>query len=73
VKTGNGQNYADVVGVKEPPMTIEQSVIGVIAQVCLPIHASITKLTKFYKIDALEKSSAASGTFVSYDGTTFPW
>lgn len=47
VKTGNGQNYADVVGVKEPPMTIEQSVIGVIAQVCLPIHTEITKLTKF--------------------------
>jgi hypothetical protein len=36
VKTGNGQNFAEAVGVKEPPMTVEQSVNGVLAQVCLP-------------------------------------
>jgi hypothetical protein len=34
VKTENGQNFANAVGVKEPPMTIEQSVKGVLAQVC---------------------------------------
>ena len=46
MKTGNGQNFADAVGAKEPPMTIEQSVNGVLVQVCLPGHISILKLTK---------------------------
>jgi hypothetical protein len=34
VKTANGQNFADSIGVSEPPMTLEQSVSGVLAQVC---------------------------------------
>ena len=34
VKTGNGQSFADSVGVKEPPMTLEESVNGVLEQVC---------------------------------------
>ncbi len=33
MKTGNGQNFADSIGVKEPPMTLEESVKGVLAQV----------------------------------------
>ncbi|RDW69469.1 NAD(P)-binding protein-15 [Coleophoma cylindrospora] len=33
VKTGNGQAFADAVGVTEPPMTIEASVDGVLKQV----------------------------------------
>ncbi|PMD19096.1 NAD(P)-binding protein [Hyaloscypha hepaticicola] len=33
VKTANGQNFADSIGVSEPPMTLEQSVSGVLAQV----------------------------------------
>jgi len=35
VKTANGQNFADSIGVAEPPMTLEQSVEGVLAQVCV--------------------------------------
>lgn len=34
VKTGNGQAFADAVGVAEPPMSIEDSVDGVLKQVC---------------------------------------
>ena len=34
VKTVNGQNFADSIGVAEPPMTLEESVTGVLAQVC---------------------------------------
>ena len=34
VKTANGQNFADSIGVLEPPMTLEQSVSDVLAQVC---------------------------------------
>ncbi|KAE9371316.1 NAD(P)-binding protein [Stipitochalara longipes BDJ] len=33
VKTANGQNFADSIGVAEPPMTLEQSVDGVLAQI----------------------------------------
>lgn len=33
VKTTNGQNFADGVGVKEPPMSLEESLNGVIKQV----------------------------------------
>ncbi|KAF4636613.1 hypothetical protein G7Y89_g1476 [Cudoniella acicularis] len=33
VKTENGQNFADCVGVKEPPMTLEDSVKSVLEQV----------------------------------------
>ncbi|PMD36048.1 NAD(P)-binding protein [Hyaloscypha variabilis F] len=33
VKTANGQNFADSIGVAEPPMTLEQSVNGVLAQI----------------------------------------
>lgn len=44
VKTGNGQNFADAVGAKEPPMTIEQSVKGVLAQVCSPSRTPIAQL-----------------------------
>ena len=35
VKTANGQNFADSIGVAEPPMTLEQSVEGVLTQVCV--------------------------------------
>ena len=35
VKTGNGQTFADAIGVKEPPLTLDESVRGVLAQVCL--------------------------------------
>jgi norsolorinic acid ketoreductase len=35
VKTANGQNFADSIGVAEPPMTLEQSVNGVLAQACV--------------------------------------
>jgi norsolorinic acid ketoreductase len=35
VKTGNGQAFADAVGVPEPPLTIEESVEGVLHQVSL--------------------------------------
>jgi hypothetical protein len=33
VKTENGQNFADSIGVKEPPMSLEKSVNGVLEQV----------------------------------------
>lgn len=33
VKTQNGQAFADSVGVKEPPMSLEESVEGVLGQV----------------------------------------
>ncbi|KAH8792758.1 hypothetical protein F5882DRAFT_487057 [Hyaloscypha sp. PMI_1271] len=33
VKTANGQSFADSIGVEEPPMTLEQSVTGVLAQI----------------------------------------
>ena len=33
VKTANGQNFADSIGVKEPPMTLDDSVKGVLKQV----------------------------------------
>lgn len=33
VKTANGQNFADAIGVREPPMTLDQSVKGVLEQV----------------------------------------
>lgn len=75
VKTANGQNFADVVGVNEPPMTVEQSVKGVLAQVCPPLnHASMIIADEvLVKVDALEKSSPASGAFVNYDGSILPW
>lgn len=31
VKTGNGQNFADAVGVSEPPMSLDDSVSGVLS------------------------------------------
>lgn len=34
MKTGNGQMFADSIGVAEPPMNVEDSVRGVLAQVC---------------------------------------
>jgi hypothetical protein len=48
VKTENGQNFADAVGAKEPPMTIEQSVNGVLAQVCTPSRTSEAQLIRSY-------------------------
>ncbi|KUJ16513.1 NAD(P)-binding protein [Mollisia scopiformis] len=33
VKTENGQNFADAIGVKEPPMTMEESVEGILKQI----------------------------------------
>ncbi|KAF8856336.1 putative aflatoxin biosynthesis ketoreductase nor-1 [Acephala macrosclerotiorum] len=33
VKTGNGQNFADSIGVQEPPMTLEESAAGVLKQI----------------------------------------
>ena len=33
VKTRNGQNFADSIGVPEPSMKLEESVMGVLAQV----------------------------------------
>jgi len=33
VKTENGQNFADSIGVQEPPMSLEESVNGLLAQV----------------------------------------
>ncbi|TVY46924.1 Norsolorinic acid ketoreductase [Lachnellula occidentalis] len=33
VKTSNGQAFADAVGVKEPPMDLEDSVKGVLQQI----------------------------------------
>lgn len=33
VKTENGQNFADAIGVAEPPATVEQSVEGILVQV----------------------------------------
>jgi len=38
VKTGNGQAFADSVGVKEPPMEVEESVRGVLDQVCFSTY-----------------------------------
>jgi norsolorinic acid ketoreductase len=35
VRTENGQNFADTVGVEMPPMRVEESVEGVLKQVCL--------------------------------------
>jgi len=34
VKTANGQNFADSIGVAEPPLELEESVQGVLNQVC---------------------------------------
>lgn len=34
VRTENGQNFADAVGVDMPPMSVEQSVEGILKQVC---------------------------------------
>lgn len=42
VQTANGQHFADAVGYKEPPMTVDQSVNGVLAQVC-PSRACFLK------------------------------
>jgi norsolorinic acid ketoreductase len=33
VKTENGQNFAGSIGVKEPPMSLEESVKGVLEQI----------------------------------------
>ena len=33
VKTENGQKFADSIGVKEPPLSLEESVNGVLEQV----------------------------------------
>jgi norsolorinic acid ketoreductase len=33
VKTGNGQAFADTMGVEAPPMNIEESVEGVLEQI----------------------------------------
>lgn len=33
VQTTNGQNFADSIGVPAPPMTVEKSAEGVLAQV----------------------------------------
>ncbi len=33
MKTSNGQAFADSIGVPEPPMTLEQSVNGVLEQI----------------------------------------
>jgi hypothetical protein len=39
VQTENGQNFADSIGYKEPPMTLEDSVKGVLEQVSYaPTH-----------------------------------
>ena len=35
VKTENGQNFADSIGVEEPPMSLEESANGVLQQVIL--------------------------------------
>ena len=48
VKTANGQAFADSIGVAEPPMSVEESARGVLAQVCfVPIfqqgnHATVS-------------------------------
>jgi len=34
VKTANGQAFADAIGYEEPPMSLEESVSGVLNQVC---------------------------------------
>lgn len=42
VKTENGQNFADSIGVKEPPMSLEDSVMGVLKQVSASfLHAQV--------------------------------
>jgi hypothetical protein len=37
VKTENGQIFADAIGVQEPPMSLEESVSGVLKQVSCPV------------------------------------
>ncbi|TVY31310.1 Norsolorinic acid ketoreductase [Lachnellula subtilissima] len=79
VKTGNGQAFADAVGVKEPPMSLYDSVKGVLKQVRsfvffmrsngMEVEA---RLTLLQRIDAASKMTT-SGTFVSYDGSVIPW
>ena len=54
VKTGNGQSFADSVGVKEPPMTLEESVNGVLEQVCHPL-LPFSKLLFWHWPSPLEK------------------
>lgn len=41
MKTANGQNFADSLGVDMPPLSIEESVRGVLKQVCPPFYCSI--------------------------------
>jgi hypothetical protein len=37
VRTANGQAFARTMGIKEPPMSLEESVRGVLEQVCLAV------------------------------------
>lgn len=79
VKTTNGQNFADSIGVESPPMSLEESVAGVLKQVChLPSFLTrdfqesyMVRLTRG-QIDEATRSTI-SGTFVSYDGSTIQW
>ena len=49
MKTGNGQAFADSIGVPEPPMTLEESVKGVLAQV--DVASKITTSGSFVSYD----------------------
>lgn len=40
VKTENGQNFADSIGVSEPPMSLEESVEGILKQVSCSFFCS---------------------------------
>lgn len=41
MQTANGQAFADAIGIKQPPMTLEESVRGVLEQVCLTVLSAI--------------------------------
>jgi norsolorinic acid ketoreductase len=84
VKTANGQAYADLVGVPEPPMTLEESATGVLAQVLSLLRigfaletfmAMISRqyLTRvFFQIDTATKTTT-SGSFLRWDGRIVLW
>jgi hypothetical protein len=44
VKTGNGQAFADAVGVAQPPSTVEESVTAIVKRVYISLEPGVAAM-----------------------------
>jgi len=69
-----GQKFADSVGVSEPPLDINDSVSGIIKQVCVEYEAKDKYIVCLLNNQiSTATRNTTSGSFVTYDGRTLPW